>query len=55
MIEYKNGQENELMILRACAKISPVFPTTGLGKNVTKDGSGQFALVSISAFVQEPR
>ena len=43
------------MILRACAKITPVFPTTGLGKNIDKDGAGQFQLVSISAFVQEPR
>jgi hypothetical protein len=55
VVNFVNGQENELMILRACAKISPVFPTTGLGKNITKDGAGQFALVSISAFVQEPR
>ncbi len=55
VVNFVNGQENELMIMRACAKISPVFPTTGLGKNVTKDGAGQFALVSISAFVQEPR
>ena len=54
--EFKNdAQENELMILRACAKVDPVFPTTGLGKNVVKDGAGQFALVSVSAFVQEPR
>ena len=52
---FVNGAENELMIMRACAKINPVFPTTGLGQNVTKDGAGQFALVSISAFVQEPR
>ncbi len=38
-----------------CAMIEPVFPTTGLGENVVKDGSGRFALVSTSAFVQEPR
>lgn len=54
--EFKNdAKENELMILRACAKIDPVFPTAGLGQNVVKDGAGQFALVSMSAFVQEPR
>ena len=54
--EFKNdAEENDLMILRACAKITPVFPTTGLGKNIDKDGAGQFQLVSISAFVQEPR
>ena len=53
--EFVNGADNELMIMRACAKIDPVFPSTGLGQNVTKDGAGQFSLVSISAFVQEPR
>jgi TadE-like protein len=51
---FVNGQDNELMILRACVKITPVFPTTGLGKSIAKDGAGQFALVSVSAFVQEP-
>ena len=50
-----DAQENALMILRACAKIDPVFPTAGLGKNVQKDGAGQFSLVAISVFVQEPR
>lgn len=52
---FVNGQENELMILRACAKIDPVFPTTGLGKNMVKDDFGQYSLVSTSVFVQEPR
>ena len=52
---FVNGQSNELMVLRACAKLDPVFPTAGLGKNLVKDGAGQFALVSVSAFVQEPR
>ena len=51
---FVNGQENELMVLRACAKIDPVFPTAGLGRSLEKDGAGQFALVSTTAFVQEP-
>ncbi len=55
-INFRNDAgDNDLMILRACAKISPVFPTTGLGKNISRDGAGQYALVSTSAFVQEPR
>ncbi|MEC7256596.1 MAG: TadE/TadG family type IV pilus assembly protein [Pseudomonadota bacterium] len=55
-VQFKNDAlENDLMILRACAKIDPIFPTTGLGKNIKKDGAGQFSLVAISAFVQEPR
>lgn len=55
-VEFRNdASENELMVLRACAKIDPIFPTTGLGKGLVKDGAGQFALVSTSVFVQEPR
>ncbi|HBS51119.1 MAG TPA: pilus assembly protein TadE [Rhodobacteraceae bacterium] len=53
--DFVQGRSNELMFLRACAKIDPIFPTTGLGASMTKDGAGQFALVSNSAFVQEPQ
>lgn len=52
---FEHGRNNELMILRACAKIEPIFPTTGLGANMQKDGAGYYALVSSSAFVQEPQ
>lgn len=52
---FVNGQENELMFLRACAKINPVFPSTGLGAHFIKDGAGQYALIATSAFVQEPK
>lgn len=52
---FVNGQDNELMILRVCAKISPVFPTVGLGESMQKDGAGQYSLISTAAFVQEPR
>lgn len=52
---FENGQDNEMMILRACAKLDPVFPTIGLGESMTKDAAGQYRLVSIAAFVQEPR
>ncbi len=55
-ITFKNdAKDNELMILRACAKIAPIFPTTGLGKSIQKDGAGDYALVSTSVFVQEPQ
>lgn len=52
---FVNGQENELMILRACVRIDPVFPTTGLGSTLAKGPGGQYALISTTAFVQEPR
>jgi Flp pilus assembly protein TadG len=51
---FVNGQENQLMILRACVKFDPIFPTTGLGKQLKTDNAGQSALVVMSAFVQEP-
>lgn len=52
---FVNGQSNELMVLRACAKLEPVFPTTGLGKKLGDNADGQYALVATSVFVQEPQ
>lgn len=51
---FVNGRENELMILRACAKVEPLFPTAGLARYMALDGAGQYALMSTTAFVQEP-
>lgn len=48
------GEQHDVMLVRACYKFSPVFPTTGLGYALAKDGSGRVAMTSISAFVQEP-
>jgi TadE-like protein len=57
--EFVYGQDNELMILRACARNDPIFPdvAVGLGKNLADDPDGerQYSLVSITAFVQEPQ
>ncbi|MBB96848.1 MAG: pilus assembly protein TadE [Rhodobacteraceae bacterium] len=52
---FVNGLDNELMIMRACVKVDPVFANFGLGANMVKDGAGQYSLVSSTAFVQEPR
>ncbi|SEO35992.1 TadE-like protein [Salinihabitans flavidus] len=52
---FTPGMDNDLMLLRACAKFTPLFPNTGFGLELAKDGSGDVALVSMSAFVQEPR
>ncbi len=48
------GRNHEMMILRACVKFTPVFPTTGLGYALEKDGAGKARMVSTAAFVQEP-
>ncbi|MDX1780594.1 MAG: TadE family protein [Thalassovita sp.] len=51
---FENGQENELMLMRVCFKVDPVFPAVGLGHRLVTDASGKFALVASAAFVQEP-
>ena len=48
------GVEHQLMLLRACARFKPFFPTTGLGYALQKDGAGRVTMVSSAAFVQEP-
>tara|TARA_R110000787_G_scaffold7334_5_gene25141 strand:- start:232 stop:771 length:540 start_codon:yes stop_codon:yes gene_type:complete len=51
---FDPGLEHQLMILRACVKFKPIFPSTGLGYALTKDGSGRARMISTAAFVQEP-
>lgn len=48
------GVEHELMLLRACVGFKPLFPTTGLGYALKKNGAGRVAMISTAAFVQEP-
>lgn len=48
------GEQNDLMFLRACIKYDPLFPTWHIARSLKKDGSGQLAIVSMSAFVMEP-
>jgi hypothetical protein len=51
---YTLGQQQELMMLRACVKFLPIFPTSGLGREFAKDGTGRVLMTSTAAFVQEP-
>jgi len=52
--EWTPGQQNELMLMRACLKYNPIFPQDFLGSALTTDASGQASIVSMTAFVQEP-
>lgn len=52
---FENGLENQLMVMRACAKISPIFPLTWWAEAVHKDQAGDYALLAATSFVQEPR
>ena len=52
--QFVNGQQNQLMLLRACLRFDPLFPDDALGSALSKDASGQSSIVSMTAFVQEP-
>lgn len=51
---FDSGAGDEMMLIRACAKFDPIFPTSGLGFQLPKDNTGAYALVSATAFVNEP-
>ncbi|MDF3413138.1 pilus assembly protein [Sulfitobacter sp. M57] len=48
------GDSNQVMMLRACVRFNPVYPTSGLGHEFEKDGTGRAKMVATAAFVQEP-
>lgn len=52
--QFAEGEDNEVMLLRACLAFKPMIPTTGLGANLATDSEGFAWLVVKSAFVQEP-
>ena len=52
--EFTPGQQNELMLLRACLRFEPLFPDDALGSALVKDSSGYSSIVALTAFVQEP-
>jgi hypothetical protein len=45
---------HQVMLVRACITVSAMFPTTGIGLNLVPDGSGDYWLTAVSAFVNEP-
>ena len=49
-----SGLPNQLMQIRACYRFKPMIPQGLLGQALNVDGNGQAAIVSTSAFVQEP-
>jgi Flp pilus assembly protein TadG len=52
---FDGGQQNEMMLVRVCVLVKPMFPTTGLGLRLPEEGEDYYSLVSTSAFVNEPR
>ncbi|MEM6635619.1 MAG: TadE/TadG family type IV pilus assembly protein [Pseudomonadota bacterium] len=54
LLNYTLGADHDIMLVRVCAVVDPFFPTTGLAMRLPLDDSGGYALVSSSAFVNEP-
>lgn len=52
---FVSGDDNDLMLLRACLKFTPIFPTSGLAAQIQQDRKGYAHLIVTSSFVQEPR
>lgn len=52
--EFTPGQQNQLMLLRACLRFDPLFPDDALGSALVTDSSGQSSVYTMTAFVQEP-
>lgn len=54
LVTLTHGVANQLMLIRACAVVDPLFPLTGLGLSLTKDATGGVQLIAVSAYVGEP-
>ena len=55
--QFIHGGEHQMMLMRACYKFDPIFPSSGLGYQMAQngDGAGMAKMVSTAAFVQEPQ
>ena len=46
---FNAGARSQIIYVRACAIVDPLFPGMGLGLQLTKDASGGFALLSTAS------
>ncbi len=54
LTNFTVGGGDEMMLVRVCLPADPLFPSTGIGLGLPKDGAGQYRLIAQSAFVNEP-
>lgn len=54
VIALNPGVSHEMILIRVCTVFQPIFPSTSLGMHLSKDELGGYALVTSSAFVNEP-
>ena len=51
---FQPGVENEMMLIRACILMDPLFPGTALALSLEKNSGDGVAIVATSGFVNEP-
>ncbi len=51
---FNPGAPTEIMFVRVCALVDPIFPLIGLGARLPQEPNGGFRLTSYSAFNNEP-
>ena len=49
------GVSGQLMILRACLRVSPMEKLNPLSQALAQDADGRYALITTTAFVNEPK
>lgn len=54
VLDFEPGVTNEMMLVRVCALFDPFFPTSGLAAQIKIDETNAYALVAVSAYVNEP-
>lgn len=54
VVTYQNGVQSDVMFIRACYVVDPIFPAFGLGAILERDHTGGLHLVASAAFSQEP-
>lgn len=54
VVVLQTGQQNDLMIVRACIRLTAMFPTTGVGLGLNKDSTGAYGIIATSAYSNEP-
>lgn len=54
VLDFVPGLQNEMMLVRVCAVFDPFFPTGQLAAQIKMDDQGGYALVAMSAYVNEP-
>jgi len=54
VLTFQPGTKNDMMLVRVCAVFDPFFPSGALASSIKLDDTGAYAMVTTSAYVNEP-